>query len=97
MTPVELALAVAWGVLFALFAYERWKTPRSVLDERDLVCGVGTDLLRAIVNDNRVTDCDLIGSNKQSPNRTPRGSPAKSRTSWIRNNGRQARRREARF
>ena len=53
MTPVELALAAAWGVLFALFAYERWKTPRSVLDERDLVCGVGTDLLRAIVNDNR--------------------------------------------
>ena len=53
MTPVELALAVAWGVLFALFAYERWMTPRSVLDERDLVRGVGTDLLRAIVNDNR--------------------------------------------
>ena len=53
MTPVELALAVAWGVLFALFAYERWKTPRSVLDERDLVRGVGTDLLRAMVNDNR--------------------------------------------
>ena len=53
MTPVELALAVAWGVLFALFAYERWKTPRSVLDERDLVRGVGTDLFRAIVNDNR--------------------------------------------
>ena len=52
MTAVELALAVAWGVLFALFAYERWKTPRSVLD-RDLVRGVGTDLLRAIVNDNR--------------------------------------------
>ena len=52
MTPVELALAVAWGVLFALFAYERLKTPRSVLD-RDLVRGVGTDLLRAIVNDNR--------------------------------------------
>ena len=51
MTPVELALAVAWGVLFALFAYERWKTPRSVL-ERDLVCGVATDLLRAIVNGN---------------------------------------------
>jgi hypothetical protein len=50
MTPVELALAVAWGVLFALFAYERWKTPRSLLDERDLVRGVGTDLLRAIVN-----------------------------------------------
>jgi hypothetical protein len=43
MTPVELALAVAWGVLFALFAYERWKTPLSVLDERDLVSGVGTD------------------------------------------------------
>jgi hypothetical protein len=54
MTPVELALAVAWGVLFALFAYEHWKTPRSVLDERDLVRGVGTDLLRAIVNDDRV-------------------------------------------
>ena len=53
MTPVELALAVVWGVLFALFAYDRWKTPRSVLDERDLVRGVGTDLLRAIVNDNR--------------------------------------------
>jgi hypothetical protein len=53
MIPVELALAVAWGVLFALFAYERWKTPRIVLDERDLVRGVGTDLLRAIVNDNR--------------------------------------------
>jgi hypothetical protein len=54
MTPVELALAVAWGDLFALFAYERWKTPRSVLDEweRNLVRGVGTDLLRAIVNDN---------------------------------------------
>ena len=48
----ELALAVVWGVVFALFAYERWKTPRSVLDERDLVCGVGTDLLRAIVNGN---------------------------------------------
>ena len=43
MTPVELARAVAWGVLFALFAYERWKTPLSVLDERDLVSGVGTD------------------------------------------------------
>ena len=28
MTPVELALAVVWGVVFALFAYERWKTPR---------------------------------------------------------------------
>jgi hypothetical protein len=35
-----------------LFAYDRWETPRSVLD-RDLVRGVGTDLLRAIVNDNR--------------------------------------------
>src|SRR6516162_1241528 len=33
--------------------------------------------------------CDLIGSNKQLPNRTPRGSPAKSRTSWIRNSGQQ--------
>jgi hypothetical protein len=54
MTPVELALAVAWGFLFALFAYERWKTPRGVLDERDLVRGVGTDLLRAIVNDDPI-------------------------------------------
>jgi|SRR6516164_1791648 len=34
--------------------------------------------------------CELIGSNEQSPNRTPRGSPAKNRTSWIRNNGQQA-------
>jgi hypothetical protein len=28
-----------------------------------------------------VAGCDLIRSNKQSPNRMPRGSPAKSRTS----------------
>ena len=78
MTPVELALAVVWGVLFALFAYDRWKTPRSVLD-RDLVRGVGTDLLRAIVNDNRDDRLRPDRSNKQSPNRTTRGSPAKSR------------------
>ena len=28
-----------------------------------------------------------VDSYKQSANRMPRGSPAKSRTSWIRNNG----------
>ena len=31
-----------------------------------------------------VAGCDLIVSNKQSPNRRPRGSPARSRTSSIR-------------
>jgi len=35
MTPVELALAVAWGVVFALFAYERWKTPSKELMKDD--------------------------------------------------------------
>ena len=35
MTPVELALAVAWGVLFALFAYERRKMPRKQLTKDD--------------------------------------------------------------
>ena len=41
-------------------------------------------------------DCDLIGSNKPRPHKRPRGSPAKSRTSWIHNNGQQVRcRREA--
>jgi len=35
MTPVELALAVVWGVLFALFAYDRWKTPRKQLMKDD--------------------------------------------------------------
>ena len=35
MTPVELALAVAWEVLFAVFAYDRWKTPRKQLMKDD--------------------------------------------------------------
>jgi hypothetical protein len=35
MTPVELALAVVWGVLFAVFACERWKTPRKELMKDD--------------------------------------------------------------
>ena len=35
MPPVELALAVAWGVLFAVFAYDRWKTPRKQLMKDD--------------------------------------------------------------
>ena len=35
MTPVELALAVVCGVLFAIFAYERWKTPRKQLMKDD--------------------------------------------------------------
>jgi hypothetical protein len=35
VTPVELALAVVWGVMFALFAYERWKTPRKQLMNDD--------------------------------------------------------------
>ena len=38
MTPVELALAVVWGVVFALFAYERWKTPRKQLMKDDDSC-----------------------------------------------------------
>ena len=35
MTPVELALAVVWRVLFAVFACERWKTPRKELMKDD--------------------------------------------------------------
>jgi hypothetical protein len=35
MTPVELALAVVWGVLFAVFACERWKTPRKEIMKDD--------------------------------------------------------------
>jgi hypothetical protein len=35
MTPVELALTVVWGVLFAVFTYERWKTPRKELMKDD--------------------------------------------------------------
>jgi hypothetical protein len=35
MTPIELALAVVWGGLFALFAYDRWKAPRRQLMKED--------------------------------------------------------------
>jgi hypothetical protein len=35
MTPVELALFVAWGIMFAVFAYECWKSPRKQLMKDD--------------------------------------------------------------
>jgi tryptophan-rich sensory protein len=35
MTPVELALAIVWGVLFALFAYDRWKTRKEPMKDDD--------------------------------------------------------------
>jgi hypothetical protein len=35
MTPIELGLAVVWGILFALFAYERWKTRKQLMKDDD--------------------------------------------------------------
>jgi hypothetical protein len=57
MTPVELALAVVWGVLFAVFTYERWKTPRTAHERRRQLLGpVGRMNIR-IIKHKVVPDC----------------------------------------